>query len=618
MHVLATAGHVDHGKSTLVRALTGMEPDRWEAERRRGLTIDLGYAWTTLPGGDQLVFVDVPGHRRFIGNMLAGLGPAPGVVLVVAADAGWSAQSAEHLRAVEAFGIDRGLLVVTRADLADPAPAMAQARERLAGGSLSGCEALAVSAVSGAGMDELRAALGRLVAAMPAAPAHDRVRLWVDRAFSIAGAGTVVTGTLEAGTIRAGDELDLLAPRPGQPSRPRRLRVRGLHALGRPRESVSAPARVAVNLRGVPADVIVRGDALLTPGAWRTTAVLDARYVVTRPDTAPDLPPPDLPTRVTLHVGTAAPIVHLRPLGGAGTGAQGAPTGAVRLTLPAALPLVAGDRALLRDPGDASGEAIVGLVVADADPPALRRRGEGARRGAELAARTAPGRLDLATEVGRRGAMRVGHARDLGLDPHEPGARLVRHGEWLVAPPQWEAWGRDLHRVTAAQAAHDPLDPAIPLDAARAACDLPDRALVTPLAGSAGLAITDGRVHLPGIRPDLGAAEAGLRAIEQRLADSPFAAPEADELLAAGLGARQLAAALATGRLLRLADSVYVQPVAPAKAMRVLAGLSQPFTTSEARQALGTTRRVAIPLLEHLDARGWTRRLDAGHRTIAR
>ncbi|MDO5710662.1 MAG: GTP-binding protein, partial [Micrococcales bacterium] len=128
MHVLATAGHVDHGKSTLVRALTGIEPDRWKAERHRGLTIDLGYAWTTLADGQTLAFVDVPGHRRFIGNMLAGLGPAPGVVFVVAADAGWCAQSTEHLRAVEAFGIDRGLLVVTRTDLADPAMALAQSR----------------------------------------------------------------------------------------------------------------------------------------------------------------------------------------------------------------------------------------------------------------------------------------------------------------------------------------------------------------------------------------------------------------------------------------------------------------------------------------------------------
>ncbi|HET8767424.1 MAG TPA: GTP-binding protein, partial [Pedococcus sp.] len=136
MHVLATAGHVDHGKSTLVRALTGIEPDRWAEEHRRGLTIDLGYAWTTLPSGEEVAFVDVPGHERFIGNMLAGLGPAPAVVFVVAADEGWRTQSAEHLAAVDALGLSHGLLVVTRSDLADPGPALADAGERLARTSL--------------------------------------------------------------------------------------------------------------------------------------------------------------------------------------------------------------------------------------------------------------------------------------------------------------------------------------------------------------------------------------------------------------------------------------------------------------------------------------------------
>lgn len=681
MHVLATAGHVDHGKSTLVTALTGIEPDRWEAERRRGLTIDLGYAWTTLPGGAQLAFVDVPGHRRFIGNMLAGLGPVPGVVFVVAADAGWSAQSSEHLRAVEALGIDRGLLVVTRADLADPGPTLADARARLADGPLAGVEALAVSAVTGAGLPQLRDALARVAATMPTPDPAARVRLWIDRSFAVSGAGTVVTGTLEAGTIRVGDALDLLSPRPQDPAaRPRRVRVRGLQSLEQNRTQICGVARVAVNLRGATAGEIARGDCLLTPGAWRTTAVLDARVALAdRPD-AGDTPTPGaaeggavrsgavaggavgrgpvtggtvaggtvgggardrtalagLPSRVTLHVGTASPVVHVRPLGpvavagaagdteaGPALGAPGSVdrgTAAVRLTLPAGLPLVAGDRAILRDPGDASGEAIVGIVVADADPPALRRRGDGARRGAELAARADPGRLDLATEVARRGAMRVAQARELGLEVPEPSGDdgLERHGAWLVAASTWQAWAQDLRRIVTQRATDDPLDPAVPLEAARAACALPDRDLVAPLAQAAGLEITQGRVRLRGHRPDLGSAEAGLARLEARLADSPFTAPEAGELTDAGLGARQLAAAVATGRLLRLADSVYVLPSTPAQAMRILADLPQPFTVSQARQALATTRRVAIPLLEHLDARGWTRRLDAGHREVAR
>src|SRR5271170_3125743 len=166
MYVVATAGHVDHGKSTLVRALTGMEPDRWAEERRRGMTIDLGYAWMTLPGPDggqagmeQLAFVDVPGHERFVPNMLAGLGPVPAVMFVVAADGGWMPQSAEHLAAVDALGVRHGILVITRADLADPGPATRRALAEIATTSLGDVDAIAVSAVTGQGLDELRAAL---------------------------------------------------------------------------------------------------------------------------------------------------------------------------------------------------------------------------------------------------------------------------------------------------------------------------------------------------------------------------------------------------------------------------------------------------------------------------
>src|SRR5580698_3038543 len=166
-HVVATAGHVDHGKSALVRALTGMEPDRWAEEQRRGLTIDLGFAWCELAGGQRVALVDVPGHERFVPNMLAGVGPVPAVLFVVAADGGWMPQSAEHLAAIDAVGIRHGLLAVTRADLADPGPAMRQALGHLARSGLGQAEAVAVSAVTGQGLPELRAALARLAAALP-------------------------------------------------------------------------------------------------------------------------------------------------------------------------------------------------------------------------------------------------------------------------------------------------------------------------------------------------------------------------------------------------------------------------------------------------------------------
>ncbi|EEP69834.1 selenocysteine-specific translation elongation factor, partial [Micromonospora sp. ATCC 39149] len=194
---------------TLVRALTGMEPDRWAEERRRGMTIDLGFAWTTLPSGDTVAFVDVPGHERFVPNMLAGVGPAPAALFVVAADEGWMPQSAEHLAALHALGVAYGLLVVTRADLADPGPALAQARAQLVATCLGDVEAVAVSAVTGAGLPRLRAALDRLAARLPDPPADAPVRLWVDRSFTITGSGTVVTGTLGGGRLAVGDELEL-------------------------------------------------------------------------------------------------------------------------------------------------------------------------------------------------------------------------------------------------------------------------------------------------------------------------------------------------------------------------------------------------------------------------
>src|ERR1700760_2412861 len=176
MHVIATAGHADHGKSTLVRALTGMDPDRWAEERRRGMTIDLGFAWTRMPSGAMVAFVDVPGHERFVPNMLAGVGPVPAAMIVVAADEGWMPQSAEHLAALTALGVRHALLVVTRSDLADPAPAIAEARARI-GRPIA---AVAVSGATGAGLDDLRTELDRLLATLPPPDLEAPVRLWID------------------------------------------------------------------------------------------------------------------------------------------------------------------------------------------------------------------------------------------------------------------------------------------------------------------------------------------------------------------------------------------------------------------------------------------------------
>ncbi|MBC7270439.1 MAG: 50S ribosome-binding GTPase, partial [Streptomyces sp.] len=301
MRVLATAGHVDHGKSALVRALTGMEPDRLAEERRRGLTLDLGFVWTGLPpDGQPLAFVDVPGHERFVATMLAGVGPVPAVLFVVAADQGWQRQSQEHLEILHALGVRHAVLAVTRSDLADPAPVRADAAQRLAATSLGAAPCVEVSAVTGQGLGALRAELSRLARALPEPPADADVRLWLDRAFTVRGHGTVVTGTLAAGTLRVGDRLTAGDGTTG-------LRVRGLQCLNEDRDEVGAVARVAVNVHGAPDGLLTRGQVLLTPGRWLPTAVTDVRVTGT--------PVAGLPRQATLHLGTAAVPVTVRPLG---------------------------------------------------------------------------------------------------------------------------------------------------------------------------------------------------------------------------------------------------------------------------------------------------------------
>jgi selenocysteine-specific elongation factor len=577
-----------------------MEPDRWEEERRRGLTIDLGFAWTTLPSGREVAFVDVPGHHRFLSNTLAGLGPAPVVCFVVAADEGWQAQSSDHRDALAALGIRHGIIAITRADLAPEAAAdvLAQAREELSETGLRDAPGVIVSAVDGTGLTELRATLDRVLSHVPTPETTARLRLWVDRSFTITGAGTVVTGTLAAGTLARGDRLDLLGAQ-----LMRSVVIRGLQSRGEPYPRLGPVARVALNLRGVSRDAIRRGDALVTPGAWPSTRALDVRRVTGSPLT-------EAPARLVVHVGTAAVPARLRPF----DDDHG------RLTLDRRLPLVLGDRLVLRDPGSHRGLGVLGgAQVLDAEPPVLRRRGDSARWAAALAGMDVAG--DIGTEVARRGAVQQSHLRRLGLLPDEapgvPAGVRVLDG-WWIHVPTYEAWQQRLRTAVNELHARDPLADGLSRGAARDLLALPDESLLDPVVRDAGLEQGGGHIRVAGARDDLGRAEAGVGELEARLRAEPFHAPEADELSALRLGVRELAAAERAGRVLRLRDGVVLLPTAPALAMRELARLEQPFTTSQARQALDTTRRVAIPLLEHLDARGWTRRLDAGHREVVR
>lgn len=595
MYVVATAGHVDHGKSTLVRALTGIEPDRWDEEKQRGLTIDLGFAWTELPSGRHVAFVDVPGHERFLGNMLAGVGPAPVVCFVVAADEGWQAQSRDHRDAVAALGIEHGMIVVTKADRAPErvADVVARARAELAGTGLADAPAVAVSAREGTGLDEFRDTLDAVLSRVPAPDPDARIRLWIDRAFTISGAGTVITGTLTAGTLHTGDRLTLRG-RAGE----QQVTVRSIQSQNDSVARIGPTHRVAVNLRGTSKDAIHRGDVLVSPGAWPTTGVIEVRR---ERGASFD----ELPAEVVVHAGTAGVGARIRPLD-----AEHA-----RLHLDQEMTLVPGDRLVLRSPG--AQVAVGGARVLDIDPPALDRRGAAAREAARLTAIADHG--DPVAETVKYGAVSTERLRLLGFAADEtPSGDVVVADGWWIHTPRLAQWATQLRAAVEAAHERDPLAPGLPRGAARTALGDPGGRLLDTVVARAQLTERDGYVTVPGRGGGLGAAEAAIAALEKRLRADPFAAPEAYELQELRLGPRELATAQRLGRVLRLPGDVVLLPTAPALAMRELAGLPQPFTTSQARQAWGTTRRVAVPLLEHLDAKGWTRREDGSNRSIVR
>lgn len=337
--VIGTAGHIDHGKSALVRALTGTDPDRLKEERERGITIDLGFAFLEDESGLSLGFVDVPGHERFVKNMLAGVGGIDLVMLVVAADESVMPQTREHFAICRLLQIPRGLIVVTKIDLVDEELreiAMMEARELVAGSFLEGAPVLPVSSRTGEGMDVLRSTLLELARRAIPRAATGSFRLPVDRVFSMKGFGTVVTGTLVSGQVEQDDEVEILP-------RGERARVRGLQVHGEKRSQASAGQRTAVNLQGVDVSDLERGDNLVEPDSFRATTMLDCGLEVLA---SSPIPVKDL-TRVHLHLGTAQVLARVRVLGGKKAIGPGE-RGMVQLRLEAPVVAVRGDRFILR------------------------------------------------------------------------------------------------------------------------------------------------------------------------------------------------------------------------------------------------------------------------------
>jgi selenocysteine-specific elongation factor len=617
MDVVCTAGHVDHGKSTLVKALTGMEPDRFAEERRRGLTIDLGFAWADLGRPPRTVaFVDLPGHERFIANMLAGAGAVEVALFVVAADEGWMPQSQEHLEILDLLGISRGVVAVTKTDTVDTATvarAESLVRERLGGTGLKTAEVVRVSAVTGDGLDRLVERLTTILAGAPPARDDGRPRLWIDRSFSIRGAGTVVTGTLTGGTLRVGDEAALLPAGPTS-------RIRGLQSLKAPVDAAGPGNRVAVNLSGVNRADVARGDALVLPGQWRATSLLDAWVQ--------PLPARDVGRRGAwhLHAGSGRRLAQVRPLGAERLGGQ---PGHVRIELDRPIALTAGDRFVLREAGRRA--TIAGGTVLDPDPPsgmggrASQQRHAGAldQRRAALDAGDRP-RL-LALHVAERGAAGADRsAAAVGLDGDAAAAaardhRLLTLGDSWVHPSAAAVWGTAVTEALDQYHQAHPLERAAPKDVAvrgagGAGCP-PHLAapLVDTLVRVHRIVAEGPGVRLPGhavqLDPEQGAARDRFLTT---LAADPFAPPRLAAAAAQAGAPPELVRELeAAGAIVRLAPDLAMVPSAldqAAERLRAAYAAEGPLTAARAKEVLGTTRKFALPLLEELDRRGITRR----------
>jgi len=601
--VVATAGHVDHGKSSLILRLTGMDPDRLDEEKRRGLTIDLGFAWVTLPSGREIGFVDVPGHERFVANMLAGVGPVRLVLFVVAADEGWKPQSEEHLAILDVLGVEGAVVALTKRDLVDHDAleiARTEAEERLAPTALAGAPIVPVSATSGDGVEQVAAALDRMIAAAPAPSEDERPRQFIDRVFSIRGAGTVVTGTLTGGALRVGDDVEI-APRGV------RARIRGLQTHKRSLEEASAGTRVAVNLSGAERADLQRGDVLIRPRAWRSSSTFEVELRGVR----------SLRHAITdrgsykLYAGSAERDARIRLYGVAEIGANQRSFARLRLSAP--FPLEAGDRFVLRDTGRR--ETVAGGVVLDVAPPSRPGRAAPER----LAARLDADRSRIADlTVEERGAVRASQV--LLLTGREP-SHAHRVGDWFLSEELHRRMVEDVTAAFSSFHAANPMREGADVAFARTAVsdalhrrslaatdDLVD-ALLEDLVATGVLARSGGTLRLASHRVSLGEREEEIERLVRTIADAEPTPPTVAELTAAGNKRDAIDAAVSTGRLVRVSPEIVMTPELVAKAERIARDLgADGITVSAFRERLGTSRKFALPLLEHLDARGITLR----------
>ena len=619
--------------------LTGIDPDRLKEEQARGMTIDLGFAWLTLPSGRETGIIDVPGHHRFIRNMLAGAGGMRLVLLVVAANESWMPQSQEHMGILDLLGVDRGIVVLTKCDLVDQewlTLVTEDVRERLRGTVLEGAPIIPVSSVTGQGLERLVQEIDAALAELPPPVDLGRPRLWVDRVFSIRGAGTVVTGTLEGGRLRLDQDVEILPLG-------RRARVRGLQTHKRSVSEASPGSRVAVNLAGVDAEGLERGVAVCGSGQWRASAVINAGVrLLPRLDWLPD----DL-AELMFYVGSAEIPCRVRWL--EPEALRPGETVMAQLWLSQPAPVQFGDRFVLRDP--ARQETVGGGRVLDAAAervrvPSLRlppRKGEtylpGLPRERRLRRDLLKARWEVACgppdEYGRLVGILVADKQvvakaDLRWEVPLPADdvqaaidRLVEGGQAVALPSYvidagaWAAFAAAVRDHLRAYHHRYPLRPGLGRETVRSslsvAARLFDEALPR-LIEEGIVAAEEATLRLPGHRVSLGGPqrEAADRVL-QALRANPYAPPTWDELLALkGVDLELLNALVSLGELVKVSrDLVFpvdvIQDIQTKVRDHILAHGAVDVATL--RDLLGTSRKYAVPLLEYLDQIEFTRRV---------
>ena len=603
-YVVGTAGHIDHGKSTLIQALTGIDPDRLEEEKRRGMTIDLGFAYLTLPSGRLVGIVDVPGHARFIRNMLAGVHGLDAVLLVVAADEGVMPQTVEHLEIVDLLDIHRGLAVVTKVDLVEPdwlELVTAEVSETLSRTSLRDVEILPVSAVTGQGLEELKLRLDALLAATPAREDRKRPRLPIDRVFTISGFGTVVTGTLVDGSLKVGEEVEL---RPSD----RRVRIRGLEQHNRRVELAEPGSRVAANLVGVEKEDLHRGEVLARVGTMTATRRADASVRVLR-----DSPRPlRHGAQLLVHAGTAE--VGARAIVLAADQIEPGHSGWIQLYMARAIAVAAGDRFVLRLPTPSA--TIAGGTFADVNP---RRHPRHDERVWESLERRAGGDV-LQEELRKypRGiTVQALLKATLAEGADVSGLDARRTGQWLFAPEAWAAISRRAGQALGEYHRAHPLRAGMPREELKSRLGLAPAAFgaaVAELARDGTLVEHGGELALPAHRVEIDPTAGGPAGrLLELLAAQPFAPPSLPEAMReAGASGEVIHALARSGDLVRLSEDVAFTRAAFEAALdlvRETVKADGAVTVATLRDRMGASRRPVLALLEYLDARRITRRV---------